>query len=117
MREKFTVQAVGRLRSPYADITTTTAQSFCSAGRGTVEVFPEFSAGLDQIETFSHLMLFVVFDKAALEMLAEKPMWWTTEIPTESLRPAICRARTKSGFRWSGFLREKITCCSLRGWI
>lgn len=74
MRELFTVQAVGRLRSPYADITATPVQSLCSTGRGTVEVFPEFSAGLDQIETFSHLMLFVVFNKASAEMLAEKPM-------------------------------------------
>ena len=68
------MQAIGRVRSPYTDMTKMPVQSLCSTGRGTVEVFPEFSAGLDQIETFSHLMLFVVFDRSPAEQLTEKPM-------------------------------------------
>ena len=35
---------------------------------------PEYACGLDQIETFSHLMLFVRLDQAPAELLAEKPM-------------------------------------------
>ncbi|MCQ2355957.1 MAG: tRNA (N6-threonylcarbamoyladenosine(37)-N6)-methyltransferase TrmO [Methanocorpusculum sp.] len=49
-------------------------QSLCSAGCGTVEVKPEYTCGLNQIETFSHLMLFVRLDRAQAELLAKKPM-------------------------------------------
>lgn len=74
MNNSFTVKAIGCLNTPYTDPMQMPVQSLCSAGRGTVEVFPEFSCGLDRIETFSHLMLFVLLNKAPAELLSEKPM-------------------------------------------
>ena len=40
---------------------------------GTVEVFPEFSAGLKDIELFSHIILFYHFDRAEACEQVRKP--------------------------------------------
>lgn len=74
MEDTFTINAIGRLRTPYTDMMQTPVQSLCSVGRGTIEVKPEYACGLDQIETFTHLMLLVRLDRAPAELLAEKPM-------------------------------------------
>ena len=74
MEETYTIRAIGKLRTPYTDMMQTPVQSQCSVGRGTIEVNPEYAEGLDQIDTFSHLMLFVRLDRAPAELLAEKPM-------------------------------------------
>ncbi|MCZ0860969.1 tRNA (N6-threonylcarbamoyladenosine(37)-N6)-methyltransferase TrmO [Methanocorpusculum sp. MG] len=74
MEDTFTINAIGRLRTPYTDMMQTPVQSLCSTGRGTIEVKPEYACGLDQIETFTHLMLLVRLDRAPAELLAEKPM-------------------------------------------
>lgn len=74
MEDSFTINAIGHLRTPYTDMMQMPVQSLCSAGRGTVEIKPEYACGLDQIETFSHLMLFVRLDRAPAQLLAEKPM-------------------------------------------
>ena len=43
------------------------------AGRGTVEVYPEFEKALKDIESFSHIILFYIFDRAGKTLLTRKP--------------------------------------------
>ena len=61
----FTMRAIGHVRSPYHD----TAQVPKGPGAthdadGAIEVLPEFEAGLQDIEGFSHLYLIWAFDRA-----------------------------------------------------
>ncbi len=74
MSEKFTVEQIGVIHSPYTDLWQTPIQSGFSKGQGTIELFPEFADGLDQIESFSHLILITRLHKAPSEMLVETPM-------------------------------------------
>ncbi|MDE2519018.1 MAG: tRNA (N6-threonylcarbamoyladenosine(37)-N6)-methyltransferase TrmO [Methanocorpusculum sp.] len=74
MEDTFTINAIGRLITPSSYMMQTPLHSLCSVGRGTIEVKPEYACGLDQIETFTHLMLLVRLDRAPAELLAEKPM-------------------------------------------
>jgi len=74
MSEKFTLAQVGVLHSPYTDPMQTPIQSVFAKSRGTIEIFPEFAKGLDQIESFSHLILITRLHKAPSEMLVETPM-------------------------------------------
>ncbi|WP_319378174.1 tRNA (N6-threonylcarbamoyladenosine(37)-N6)-methyltransferase TrmO [uncultured Methanocorpusculum sp.] len=74
MSEKFTVEQIGILHSPYTDPMQTPIQSVFAKGQGTIEIFPEFAEGLDQIESFSHLILITRLHKAPSEMLVETPM-------------------------------------------
>jgi len=74
MSEKFTVEQIGVIHSPYTDPMQTPIQSGFSKGQGTIELFPEFAEGLDQIGSFSHLILITRLHKAPSEMLVETPM-------------------------------------------
>ena len=61
----FTPRAIGHVRSHYSD----TAQVPKGPGArheavGTLEILPEFEAGLKDIEGFSHLFVIWVFDRA-----------------------------------------------------
>lgn len=74
MSEKFTVEQIGVIHSSYTDLMQTPIQSGFSKGQGTIELFPEFAEGLDQIGSFSHLILITRLHKAPSEMLVETPM-------------------------------------------
>lgn len=74
MSEKFTVEQIGVIHSPYMDLMQTPIQSGFSKGKGTIELFPGFEEGLDQIGSFSHLILITRLHKAPSEMLVETPM-------------------------------------------
>lgn len=71
----FAMQPIGTVRSPY----TETAQIPKGPGaehraEGVLEIFPEFEAGLQDIEGFSHLYVLWVFDRAAgFDLLATPP--------------------------------------------
>src|SRR3954453_3128106 len=61
----FTFHPIGILHTPYA----TTREIPKGLGtehnaEGTIEIFPEFEAGLQDVEGFSHLYVFWVFDRA-----------------------------------------------------
>ena len=74
MSETFTLDQIGVLHSAYTDPMQTPIQSGFSKGQGTIELFPEFADGLDQIGSFSHLILITRLHKAPSEMLVETPM-------------------------------------------
>jgi len=71
----FTPQPIGHVRSPYQ----TTQQIPKGLGakhdaEGTLEILPQFSAGLTDIEGFSHLYVLWIFDRAgACELLGTPP--------------------------------------------
>jgi tRNA-Thr(GGU) m(6)t(6)A37 methyltransferase TsaA len=63
--EEFTMRAIGHVRSPYQEA----AQIPKGLGakhtaEGTIEVLPEFEAGLQDIEGFSHLVVIWVFHRS-----------------------------------------------------
>ena len=62
----FQSRAIGVIRTPFADKENAPIQgAFHPESTGTVEVFPEFSEGLADIDGFSHLILLYEFDRAA----------------------------------------------------
>jgi tRNA-Thr(GGU) m(6)t(6)A37 methyltransferase TsaA len=70
----FTPQAIGYVRSPYAD----TQQVPKGLGakhdtEGVLEILPEFEAGLTDIEGFSHLFIVWVFDRSRDFELVGRP--------------------------------------------
>ncbi len=65
MFEPFQIQPIGIVHTPFATKETTPIQgAFAPNATGTVEVFDQFSAGLDDIDDFSHLILLYVLDRA-----------------------------------------------------
>lgn len=70
-----TLQAIGVVRSPYRtkdDVPKGLGTRH--AAEGTIEVLPEFAAGLVDIEGFSHLYVLWIFDRAEdYELLGKNP--------------------------------------------
>ncbi len=65
MKHSFEISQIGIIHSPYKTKEECPVQgAFQLEGVGTVELYPEYEEGLDTIETFSHLMLFYIFDRA-----------------------------------------------------
>ncbi len=61
----FEIKQIGIIHSPYKTKDECPIQgTFKPGGKGKVEVFPEYEEALDTIETFSHLILLYMFDKA-----------------------------------------------------
>jgi len=59
------LRAIGVIHSPYVTKDACPIQPvYASEARGTVEVFEEYDAGLKDVETFSHLYLLYLFDRA-----------------------------------------------------
>lgn len=67
------IRPIGFIRSPYTNEEETPIQSAFSEGRGEVEVFPEYEAGLKDIDGFSHLILLYYFHQAKGYSLSVKP--------------------------------------------
>ena len=62
---KIEVKQIGIIRSPYRTKEECPIQgSVKPEGKGQVEVFLEYEEALETIETFSHIILFYIFDKA-----------------------------------------------------
>ncbi len=62
---EFSIQPIGTILSPYKTKEECPIQGiFAEEGRGKVEVFPEFEEALESIESFSHIYLFYIFDRA-----------------------------------------------------
>ena len=65
---------IGVIHSAFTDPADTPIQSiFADGARGTVEVFPEYAAGLKDIDGFSHLILIYHFHLAEGYSLISKP--------------------------------------------
>ena len=65
---------IGVIHSPFTDPADTPIQGvFADSARGEVEVFPEYAAGLKDIDGFSHLILIYHFHLAEGYSLISKP--------------------------------------------
>lgn len=61
----FTLNAIGYVKSPYTDTKSVPKGLGAShEAEGTLEILPEFEAGLADIEGFSHLFVIWVFDRS-----------------------------------------------------
>jgi tRNA-Thr(GGU) m(6)t(6)A37 methyltransferase TsaA len=73
MRE-FTIKHIGYIRSEHKDAENTPCQPvFAPECKGQVEVFPEFTEGLKDIEGFSHIIILYWFHEAKSTPLFVKP--------------------------------------------
>ncbi len=57
----FIMRPIGRIHTPFKEKSQTPIQFSRSTAMGEIEVFPEFEAGLDGIDDFSHLILIYAF--------------------------------------------------------
>jgi tRNA (adenine37-N6)-methyltransferase len=58
---EFVMRSIGVIHSPFTDKKQTPIQSVRSQAEGRVEVYPEFSDGLQDLEGFSHIILLYAF--------------------------------------------------------
>jgi tRNA-Thr(GGU) m(6)t(6)A37 methyltransferase TsaA len=70
---KICYRPIGIIHSGFTDKKTTPIQSIFSTAEGTVEIFPEYAAGLKDIEGFSHLILLYHFHNAGEMFLVQRP--------------------------------------------
>ena len=62
---EFTIKPIGIIHSPFKEKQDCPIQPvFSEETSGEVELFPEFAEGLKDIEAFSHIYLFYLFDRA-----------------------------------------------------
>jgi len=70
----FSMQPVGYVRSPYSDTRDIPKGPGAKhEAEGSIEVLPEFEAGLQDIEGFSHLYIIWVFDRVTGYSLTAQP--------------------------------------------
>lgn len=66
------LSAIGLINSPFSDPVHTPIQSARSTAAGWIEIFPEYAAGLQDIEDFSHLFLIYQLHKTSeIHLLVE----------------------------------------------
>jgi len=70
---EISMHPIGIIHSPFSDKDQTPIQASRSQAIGTVEVYPEFSDGLQDIEEFSHIYLLYVFHNSSGYSLQIKP--------------------------------------------
>ena len=74
--ERITYLPIGIIRSPFRDIEGMPIQPLAARGiAGTVELAPEYAAGLKDLEGFSHLILLYHFHLSKGYSLKVKPMY------------------------------------------
>ena len=74
MPEQIVYQPIGVIHTPYTEKENTPIQGcFAPNSRGNVEVYPEYSDGLKDVEGFSHLILIYHFHKSEGCQLITKP--------------------------------------------
>ena len=62
---KFEINTIGMILSPYKTKEECPIQGIVvPKGKGRVEIFPEYEEALETIETFSHIILLYIFDRA-----------------------------------------------------
>ena len=70
---EFILHPIGIIYSPFKDKASTPIQASRSQATGEVEVFPEYAAGLQDLEGFSHIFLLYVFHCSSGYSLQVKP--------------------------------------------
>ena len=74
MIEKITFQTIGTAHSPFRDIEGMPIQPAAAVGkRGSIHVRPEYEAGLQDLDGFSHITLLYYFHRAAAAPLIVTP--------------------------------------------
>ena len=62
---RFEIKQIGTIYSPYKTKEECPIQGYVKPlGKGQVEILSEYEEALETIETFSHIILFYIFDKA-----------------------------------------------------
>jgi tRNA (adenine37-N6)-methyltransferase len=69
----FSMRPIGIIHSPFTDKDKTPIQASRSQVSGQVEVFPEYSQGLQDLDGFSHIILLYVWHEAQGYDLLVKP--------------------------------------------
>jgi tRNA-Thr(GGU) m(6)t(6)A37 methyltransferase TsaA len=69
----FIMKPIGVIHSPFTDKAQTPIQAARSQALGRIEVYPEFAAGLQDLDGFSHLILLYVFHQSNGYTLQVKP--------------------------------------------
>ncbi|HVM70164.1 MAG TPA: tRNA (N6-threonylcarbamoyladenosine(37)-N6)-methyltransferase TrmO [Anaerolineales bacterium] len=64
-KKHFIMQPIGTIHSPFSERAGTPIQAARSQAKGTVEIYPEFVPGLQDLEGFSHIILLYVFHKSS----------------------------------------------------
>ena len=73
MKRKFDIEQIGTIYSPYKTKDECPIQGKVNPQqKGRVEIFSEYFEGLETIETFSHIILFYIFDQAG-EIILSRP--------------------------------------------
>ncbi|MDD4941171.1 MAG: tRNA (N6-threonylcarbamoyladenosine(37)-N6)-methyltransferase TrmO [Candidatus Omnitrophica bacterium] len=74
MEKEIRLKPIGTIRTPYKESKGIPIQGqFDESVTGTIELLPEYRAGLKDIEGFSHLVLIYYFDRAKGEDLVGTP--------------------------------------------
>ncbi len=70
---KFEIEQIGTIYSPYKTKEECPIQGIQKpGGKGRVEIFPEYEKALETIETFSHVFLLYIFDRAGEIILSRQ---------------------------------------------
>ena len=70
---EITMRPIGIIHTPFTDKSQTPIQASRSEATGFVEIYPEFAEGLQDLEGFSHIILFYVFHESNDWSLLVKP--------------------------------------------
>ena len=74
MRREIKLKPIGIIRTPYKEPKGIPIQGKFKKGvKGTIRLFPQYQAGLKDIEGFSHLILIYYFNRSKEERLVGKP--------------------------------------------
>jgi tRNA-Thr(GGU) m(6)t(6)A37 methyltransferase TsaA len=69
----YQMHPIGVIHSPFTDTSQTPIQASRSQATGFVEIYPEFAEGLQDLEGFSHIILFYIFHESTGYSLHVKP--------------------------------------------
>ena len=76
---KFEISQIGTIYTPYKTKEQCPIQGVVAQdGKGKVEIFPEYEEALETIETFTHIILFYIFDRAG-EVILSRPTFLDDE--------------------------------------
>jgi tRNA (Thr-GGU) A37 N-methylase len=104
-------QPIGLIRSPFSRREQTPIQPYRSRAAGWVEVLPEYGAGDEDLDGFSHIILLYFFHRAEPGYeLAVTP--FLDEEPKGCSPRAFPGDRIPSAYRWSALCGARDTCCT-----
>jgi tRNA (adenine37-N6)-methyltransferase len=72
-KPKILMCPIGVIHTPFTDKSQTPIQASRSLERGSVDIYPEYSDGLQDLEEFSHIFLLYAFHKSTGFALIVKP--------------------------------------------